>query len=505
MQYTSDMKSSSSSRTAIVIGAGAGGLATAALLGKEGFKVTLLEKNDQTGGRMGLMEDNGFRFDMGPSWYLMPDVFEKFFQSLGTSADKELDLIPLDPQYRIFFGDHTHVDIFRDLQKNLATFEEIEAGSSIRFLEFLDRARQKYDIAINHVLYKNIDTLSDFLSWELLKNGAKLGVFESMEKHVSRYFTSEKLKQIIQYTLVFLGGSPYNTPALYSLMTHIDFNMGVFYPRGGMYEITRALTKIAKKFKVEILLNHPVTRLETEGEKVTAVWVGEKKFTADLIISNADYHFTDQIIDDPSKRYATEDSWQKKTLAPSAFLLFLGVKGKVPEFAHHNLYFGSNWKEHFDSIFEQPEWPDSPSLYVSMPSSVDPSVAPKNHENIIILVPVASKLSETAAGRKKYAKKILEYIKENMGVDLQDRIVTQHIFSVTEFKERYNSLGGTALGLAHTLSQTAVFRPPNKSKKLSNLYYVGGNTVPGIGVPVCLISAELVKQRILSEELKRQG
>ena len=197
-------------------------------------------------------------------------------------------------------------------------------------------------------------------------------------------------------------------------------------------------------------------------------------------------------------RYAPEASWQKKTLAPSAFLLFLGIKGKVPEFAHHNLYFGSNWKEHFDSIFEKPEWPDEPSLYVSMPSSVDPSVAPKNHENIMVLVPVASKLTETPASRKEYAQKILQYIQDRMGVDLSSRIVTQHIFSITDFKERYNSLGGTALGLAHTLSQTAVFRPPNKSKKLRNLYYVGGNTVPGIGVPVCLISAELVKQRIIN-------
>ncbi|MDQ3008412.1 MAG: phytoene desaturase family protein [bacterium] len=487
-------------RSIIVIGAGIGGLATAALLGKLGWNVTVLEKNEQAGGRASQLKAKGFTFDMGPSWYLMPDVFERFFQHFNLSTKKVLNLIKLNPQYRVFFSDGTKVDITGDIPKDKKTFEALEPGSSSAFDTYLAESKVKYDLSMKHFLYKNVDSVKDFFSLGLFKHGRSLHVFESMDSYVKSFFKTEKMQQIIQYTLVFLGGAPKNTPALYSLMSHIDFNLGVWYPKGGMYSVVTVLVKLGKKYGVTYIYNSPVTAIITEENggkhRVTAVKCGRKTFKADVVISNADYAFTEDLLKDQTLRNYSPQYWQKRTLGPSSFILYLGVKGKLSKLAHHNLLFGKNWQEHFQDIFDRPTWPRQPSIYINKQSGADSSCAPKGHEAVFILVPVAAHLEESKQHREEYAEFTIKYIEEQLKISLTDKIIYKKIFSITDFKSRYNAFGGSALGLAHTLWQTSLWRPSNYSKKISNLFFVGASTVPGIGVPICLISAELVSDKI---------
>lgn len=479
----------------VVIGSGFGGLAAAALLAKDGYDVTILEKNEQVGGRAGWLEKKGFGFDMGPSWYLMPDVFERYFSLLGKKPSELYKLHRLESVYRIFFADKTHVDISPHLEENIALFESIEPGAGEAFRRYLKESEEKYRISIDTVLYKNMDAIFDFFSWELLKKGRQLGALESMESYVKKFFTSEKLQQIILYTLVFLGGSPSNTPAIYSLMSHVDFNLGVWYPEGGMNGVARALAKEAQNLGIKVVLNAPVKELIVENGFVKYVKTDKKQYPADIVVSGAEYQHTESLLPGSARQYS-DAYWEKRTLAPSAFILYLGVKKKLPKIHHHTLLFGENWLKHFEEIFDQPAWPMTPSLYICNPNKTEKGLAPEGSENLFILVPTAAGLSETPQSREKYAQFIISYIEKNVGVSFASDIVVQEIFSLTEFEKRYNSPQGTALGLAHTLFQTAIFRPPNHHRKVKNLFFSGATTVPGIGVPMCLISAELVLERI---------
>ena len=490
-------------KTAIIIGSGFGGLGSAALLSKAGYKVTIVEKNEMVGGRASTFEAKGFRFDMGPSWYLMPDVFEHFFNILGEAVHKHLNLKKLSPSYRIFYkGQNDHVDIYSDLKKDLPTFESIEAGGAQKLEQYLDQAGYQYEVAKDRFMYKNYDSWRDFLTKEMATEGRKLSVFKTMDKYVGGYFKTDQLQKIMQYPLVFLGSSPYNTPAIYNIMSHIDFNMGVFYPQGGIYEITKALESIALKHGSKVILNSGVKKIIVENDAAVGVVLENgKELRADMVISNADTHHTETMLLEPKYREKTDKYWKTRTLAPSALMLYLGVKGTYKNLQHHNLLFSKDWKKNFSEIFDIPKWPTDPSLYVCAPSKTDPTVAPKGHENLFVLVPIAPGLKYTDEQIDSYADKVLETMETEMKLDnLRDNIVYKRCFSIKEFKERYNSQEGTALGLAHTLKQTAIFRPNNVSKKVSNLYYVGAGTNPGIGMPITLISAELMYKRIISDK-----
>ena len=489
---------SSATKSVIIIGAGFGGIATAALLAKDGYEVTVLEKNEGPGGRASLLETEGYRFDRGPSWYLMPEAFDRFFAEFDTKVEDHVDLIPLEPQYRIFFSDQTAVDIPRDVEAVKALFEEYEPGAGKKLEKYLVDARKKYRLSMDHFLYDNHDSIFDLMSWKMLQFGP-MNLFRNMQQHVENYFQSEKLQQLLQYTLVFLGGAPSNTPSLYSLMSHVDFDLNVWFPRGGMYSLVEAMVELAEDQSVEFRYDDEVTALQTKGNIVTGVRLADgKQLSADIVIGNGNYQHIESLIDNPDKRQYSDAYWEDRTLAPSALLLYLGVAGEVPEIAHHNILFGNDWIRHFEEIFERPQWPQQPSLYINKPTATDKSLAPKGHENMMVLVPIAVNLTETDAFREKYVEYILEYIEEQLEVSLRDRIDYLEVFSGKDFRQRYHSLGGSALGLAHTMRQTDIFRPKNTSDKLRNLYFVGADTVPGIGVPMCLISAELVRQRVVS-------
>lgn len=483
----------------VIIGAGIGGLGAAGLFARKGYDVTVLEKNKNFGGRANVFEQGGFCFDTGPSWYLAPDLFEHYFDLVGEKVSDHLELVKLDPSYRIFFrNDPQKVDIHSQIEQDSATFEGIESGAGEKLQAYLKQSEYQYGVATGHFMYKNYDTVFDFLNRRVMTEGQKLSVFSSMHKFVSKYFASQKLRQIMEYTMVFLGTSPYEAPALYNLMSHMDFNQGVFYPKGGFYELINALVSIARKNGAKLLADAPVKEIVVENGKALGVILERgETLDADIVISNADMWFTETHL--LPKRWQTHSSkyWNKRVMAPSAFIMYLGVSAKLPSLVHHNLLFSEDWRKNFDDIYKAPCLPDEPSLYVCAPSVTDSDVAPDGKENLFVLVPIASDLSISEGEKEEYADRILALMESEMELPgLREKIEYRRIYTVENFAADYNSFKGSALGLAHTIWQTAIFRPKNYSKKVKNLYYVGAGTNPGIGTQICLISAELVYKRV---------
>jgi phytoene desaturase len=494
------------SKKVIVVGSGFGGLGTANILAKNGYQVTVIEKNEQVGGRASKLEEQGYTFDMGPSWYLMPEIFEHHFKLVGKNITDYLTLEKLSPSYRIFFKDNKRfkepVDVYSDLNKACELFEKIEPGSSKHFLKFLEESKFKYDVSIGSFLYKNYDSILDFITPEVLKSGLKLNIFKKMQSYVEQHFKTPEMQKIMQYTLVFLGSSPYNTPAIYSVMTHVDFNGGVFFPMGGMWSIVEAMHKIGLELGVEYKLNSEVASIEVKNGQATGVKLANGEFiTADIVVSNADMHFTETKLLQPEYQTYDEKYWDKCTVTPSGFILYLGIDGELPMLKHHTFIFAEDWDEGFAQIFDRPQIPNDPSLYICNPNKTDRSLAPEGKENLFVLVPIAADLQFTEEQKESFANQIIETIAKEIGVpDLSSRIEYKKYFLPSDFSQRYNSYRGAALGLAHTLDQTGYFRPNNISKKINNLYYVGHNTNPGTGVPMCLISSELVYKRLLGDD-----
>jgi phytoene desaturase len=480
----------------IVVGAGFGGMSLAALLAKDGNEVTVLEKNDQPGGRAIVWKEKGFTFDMGPSWYLMPDVFENFFAEFGKKPQDYYKLLRLNPAYRVFYNKDEIVDVSPNLEQNLALFERYQKGGREQFKKYLEAAEYQYNIAMNEFIYKEYSHLWDFLSLRLLLKGSKLHIFTSLDEYAKRYITDSKMRKILEYTMVFLGGTPFDTPALYSLMSHVDFNLGVWYPDGGFGALARAFQRLATEQGVSFRFNSEVEKIEVNGNKVTGVKTSKDSMNADVVIANADYHHVETNLLDQQNQTYTEQYWEKRAIAPSALLMFLGVRGKINAFAHHNLYFAPQWEDHFQTIFHEPKWPEDPSYYVSCPSKTDPSVAPTNDENLFILVPVAAGLPDTKKTREKYFNKIMDHLETLTGENIKERLIVKRLFAHEDFTKMYHAYKGTALGLAHTLKQTAIFRCSHQSKKVKGLYYTGHYTHPGIGVPMVIISSQIVAQQI---------
>jgi phytoene dehydrogenase-like protein len=548
----------SAGQSVVVVGSGFGGLSAACHLADAGYDVTVVEKNEQLGGRASRLTKDGFRFDMGPSWYLMPDVFERFFGHFGRRPSDYYGLERLDPHYRIFFKDGQQVDIDPDRSVNRETFEAIEPGAGEAFDEYLATSKNHYETAMDKFVYEDRSRLRDWVDLDVMR-AAPIGLqlVGSMQSHVEDYFENPKLKQIMQYTLVFLGGSPKNTPALYNMMSHVDFNLGVYYPvatedsvtpgealrpdsasavaaadggtavpangdtgvgasdgaaantdaaladaaaEGGIGLVADSVVALARELGVSFELGAEVSEItrRKDGFLVADTAGGERH--PDRVVVNADYAHAQRELMPAHERDYDDDYWDERTYAPSAYLLYLGVEGDVDPLAHHTLVLPEDWEPHFDDIFEDAAWPDDPAYYCCVPSETDDSVAPAGHSNLFVLVPVAPGLEDDPDLRERFRAKILADLAEHTGVDLRDRIVAEEEFTISEFVDRYNATEGTALGLAHTLRQTALLRPKNRSKAVDGLYFTGSFTTPGIGVPMCLISGEHTAQALIDDD-----
>lgn len=509
---------------AVVIGGGIAGLATAALLGAEGWSVSLFEARDEVGGRAGMWEQDGFRFDTGPSWYLMPEVFEHFFRLLGTTAQRELDLVRLDPAYRVYSDPATGdepLDVRSGRDAATSLFESVEPGAGARLDAYLDSAADAYDLAVTRFLYDTYETSAGLRSPALLRRLPQLAplLTRTLASHVDRRFADPRLRRILGYPAVFLGGSPFDVPSLYHLMSHLDLDEGVLYPRGGFIEIVRAVERLARAHGVTIETGAEVVEIETAERNAgartprsrraaaTGIRLADgRRIPADLVVSAADLHHTETALLPPELQTYPESWWRSKTPSPGALLLMLGVAGPLPQLAHHTLLFTEDWRANFDAIFgPQARIPSPASLYVCRPSATDPSVAPAGFENLFVLVPVPA---DPALGRgglegdgdaaiEAAADRAIAQIASWCDIpDLARRIVVRRTVAPGDFAADLHAWRGNALGLAHTLGQSAVFRPRNASRKVDRLAYAGASALPGIGLPMCLISAELVVKRL---------
>lgn len=496
------------SKRVVIIGGGYGGLAAATLFAKAGYDVTVLEKNTQLGGRAGQLNQAGFRFDTGPSWYLMPEVFKDFYTLFGKDVQKELSLVRLKPGYKVFFESSAPITIQGNLHDDAATFEILEQGAGTTLKKYVTNSSAIYDLSLGHFLYSNFSRRSQLLHPDILKNLTRFGVAAttSLDDYVSKYFQDARLKKILEYHSVFLGGSPYEIPAIYSLMSTLDFKSGVYFPKNGMYSLVENLVAIGSSLGVRYQTGSAVKEIHAKHGKASGVSLttGEV-IEADIIISNADLHHTETTLLKTEYQTYPESYWKKKQPGPSALLISLGIQGALQNLEHHNLYFVDDWKENFDAIYKTRTIPKDASVYICNPSKTDPTAAPKGHENIFMLVPLPSGNALSDKETEALVDASLDLLADITDApDLTSRIITKDIVSPATFGERFNAWELNALGgQSHLLSQSAFFRTPNTSKKVKNLYYVGAGTTPGIGLPMCLISAQLVYKRV--RKIHRNG
>ena len=484
----------------IVIGSGFAGLAAATQLARRGYDVTVLEKNSVAGGRARVFKENGFTFDMGPSWYWMPDVFEEYFAQFGKQPSDYYDLVRLDPSYKVVFGPTEEMNLPADMAGLRSLFESVEPGSAARLDEFLRQAAYKYEVGIKDFVWKPSRKLSEFLSLKLLYDVTRLDVFQPFAAHVRKFFKDPRLLQLVEFPILFLGATAQKTPAMYSLMNYAEMTMGTWYPMGGMHEIVRGMVTLAEEMGVKVILNQNVRHISVKEGRADRVLTADATYEADIVVAGADYHHVDsQLLAEPYRNYG-ENYWDKRVMAPSSLLFYLGINKKVPKLTHHNLFFDEDFALHAEEIYESPKWPSRPLFYVSAPSKTDPSVAPEGSENLFVLIPVAPGLTDdTEEIREKYYDLVMGRLEAYVGEPVRPQVVFKRSYAHSEFIADYNAFKGNAYGLANTLRQTALLKPSLKSRKVKNLYYTGQLTVPGPGVPPSLISGLVVAKEVEKE------
>lgn len=483
-----------------VIGSGIAGLSAAAVLAEKGYSVDVFEKNDKPGGRINYFDVEGFRFEMGPSWYWMPEVFEDFFQRFGKTSSDFYELKRLDPSYRVIFSKDESIDIPAGFDALCDLFESIEKGSAQKLRKFMDHAEVKYKVGMNEFVWKPGRSIFEFAEMKVLRNALRLQLFKSISREVSKVVKDSRLRQILEFPVLFLGATPSDTPALYSLMNYADLKLGTWYPQGGMYKIAEAFYEIAQSMGVNFHFNSPVKAFSYGQGKIERVLAsGELK--TDYVVANADYHHVDRNILDSQYANYDEAYWDSRKMAPSSLLIFLGVGKKIDKLKHHNLFFDADFDRHAFEIYKEAQWPSDPLFYVCAPSKTDDTVAPENCENLFILMPLAPDLDDSDTSvLDAYYRKIIERIEAYTGEEISDSVLYKKYFSVKDFKGLYNSFKGNAYGLANTLMQTAILKPSIQNKKLKNLYYTGQLTVPGPGLPPSIISGQMVAQEIIQSE-----
>jgi len=472
-----------------IIGSGFSSLSAACYLAKSGHHVNIYEKNSSPGGRARQLKKDGFIFDIGPSWYWMPDVFEKFFNDFGKSVDDYYELERLDPGYQVYFGKNDSIYIGDHLEKIYDEFERVEKGSAQKLKKFIQKASNNYKIAMNDLVYRPGISPLELITPETIK---KLGYFFSnVKKEVTKDFKNPRLTQILQFPVLFLGAKPADTPAFYNFMNFADFGLGTWHPKNGMYSIVEAMVSLAKSLGVKIFLNSPVEEILLEKNKATGIKIKNEIILSDIILSGADYHHTETLIPSNYRAYS-EAYWNKKVFAPSSLLFYIGIDKKIKNVSHHTLFFDVDFDSHASAIYDNAKWPDEPLFYANFPSISDPNMAPKGKETCFFLIPIAPGLEDTESIRKKYFDIVFNRLEKLTGQQLRNDILFKESFCVNDFVSVYNSYKGNAYGMANTLFQTAFLRPKLKSKKVENLFFSGQLTVPGPGVPPALISGKLV-------------
>jgi phytoene desaturase len=489
----------------IVIGSGFSGISAAAYLSAAGHEVQVLEKNSTAGGRARQMFTNkGYVFDMGPSWYWMPDVFEKFFSDFGYSVKDFYDLKQLDPSFAIIFGEKDVWNVPADYASLCKMFEDLEKGSSEKLIAFMKEAEYKYNTGIKNLVYKPGLSIQEFADLEILKGVFRMQIFSSFKIHVRKYFRNPKIISLMEFPVLFLGAMPKDTPALYSLMNYAGLKLGTWYPMGGFGKVIEAMKTVAEKNGARFHFDSPVSQITIHNSLASSVTTSDTSFDCDAVIASTDYHHAEQKLLPAEYRNYNEKYWSKKTFAPSSLIFYLGITRKIDRLLHHNLFFDENLDQHSYEIYKNPSWPTRPLFYACCTSKTDPSVAPANHENLFLLMPIATGLTDDESTREYYFNVMMDRLCKYTGQELRSFIDYKKSYCVSDFITDYNAYKGNAYGLANTLMQTAVLKPKIRNKKIDNLFYSGQLTVPGPGVPPSIISGKVAAGQLIKYTKKTE-
>ena len=480
-------------KTISIIGSGFSALSAACYLAKAGNKVTIFEKNESIGGRARQLKKDGFTFDIGPTWYWMPDVFERFFGDFGKHPSDFYELEKLNPAYSVYFGKDDFITIEDTLEKICTAFEKEEDGSSVKLKKFIKEAESNYNIAIKDLVYRPGVSPLELVTPVTIKKINQF--FSTIKKDVRKEFKNDRLSMILEFPVLFLGAKPDNTPSFYSFMNYADFGIGTFHPKAGMYQIILAMEQLAKSLGVTIYTESPIEKIIIYKKKAIGIISNDQIFESDIILSGADYHHTETLLDKQYRQYS-EKYWGQKIFAPSSLLFYVGFDKKIQNVNHHTLFFDVDFDTHAQDIYDSPKWPENPLFYASFPSITDKNMAPEGKEAGIFLIPLAPGLEDTKALREIYFDKIIKRFETLTSQNVIENVIFKESFCVNDFVSDYNSYKGNAYGMANTLTQTAFLRPKLKSKKVDNLYFTGQLTVPGPGVPPSLISGKLVAELI---------
>ncbi|MFM1875134.1 MAG: phytoene desaturase [Bacteroidota bacterium] len=482
-----------------IIGSGFAGLAAAACCAQKGHDVTIYEKNYHIGGRARKFEVDGFVFDMGPSWYWMPEVFEQFYQRFGHTASDFYQLDRLSPSYRVYFGKDDFVDIPSSLNEIYDLVESMEKGAATQLKKFLKEAEYKYTVGMGEFVFKPGLSVLEFMDLRLMMSALRLNMFQSISAHIRQHFKNPKLIQILEFPVLFLGAKPSETPAMYSLMNYADWSLGTWYPQGGMFKIIEAMEAICLEQGVKIETDANVKEILTENKLVSGIRVNQKEIPSDILIATADYHHVEQELLDKQYRNYDEQYWDSRQLSPSCMIFYVGVKKRLAKLLHHTLFFDTDFDKHLGEIYDTKMWPSNPLFYVCTPSKTDATVAPEGCENLFILIPVAVDLKDDESTREHYFDLVMNRMEHITGENIKDQVVYKRSYAHRDYKTDYNGYKGNAFGLANTLMQTAILKPSLRNKRLKNLFFAGQLTTPGPGVPPSLISGQVVAAQIEKE------
>ncbi|MFT5436610.1 MAG: phytoene desaturase [Ulvibacter sp.] len=479
-----------------ILGSGFSSLSAACYLAKAGHNVTVFEKNEQIGGRARQYRKDGFLFDMGPTWYWMPDVFERFFNDFGKKPSDFYHLQKLNPAYEVYYNPGDSIKISSNIEEIYSLFEQEEKGSSVQLKKFLAQAKGNYDVAVKDLVYRPGVSPLELISPKTITKLNQL--FFDIRKQVHSKFTNPRLLKILEFPVLFLGAKPSKTPAMYNFMNWADFGLGTWHPQGGMFEVVKAMSDLAKDLGVNFVTSSNVEKINVTSNKADSIIVNGQTIKSDIVLSGADYHHTEQLLDLEHRQYS-ETYWTKKTFAPSSLLFYVGFNKKLKGVSHHTLFFDKEFDSHAEYIYDTPSWPKDPLFYASFPSISDKAFAPENKEAATFLIPIASGIEDTEAHRSEYFDLIITRLERLTSQKLRDDILFVKSYCINDFVKDYNSYKGNAYGLANTLTQTAFMRPKIKSKKVNNLFFTGQLTVPGPGVPPALISGKIAAESILKQ------